>query len=78
MDTVTVSSKFQVVIPRRVRERLGLAAGQKLQIVSFDDRIELLPVRPMQETRGFLKGLDPSFRRDENDRDAAALVDHDG
>jgi len=68
MDAVTVSSKFQIVIPRRVRERIGLVAGQKLQIVSFDDRIELIPVRPMQETRGFLKGLDPSFQRDEDDR----------
>jgi len=68
MDAVTVSSKYQVVIPRRVRERIGLRAGQKLQVISFDDRIELIPVRPMKEMRGFLKGLDPSFERERDDR----------
>ncbi|MBP1719098.1 MAG: AbrB family transcriptional regulator [Deltaproteobacteria bacterium] len=68
MDTVTVSPKFQVVIPQRVRERVGLKPGTKLQVISFDDRIELVPVRPMREMRGFLKGLDRTFQRDEEDR----------
>lgn len=68
MDTVTVSPKFQVVIPQRVRERVGLKAGTKLQVISFDDRIELVPLRPMREMRGFLKGLDRSFQRDEAER----------
>jgi len=61
MDTVTVSPKFQVVIPQRVRERVGLKPGTKLQVISVDDRIELIPVRPMREMRGFLKGLDRAF-----------------
>jgi AbrB family looped-hinge helix DNA binding protein len=69
MNSVTLSSKFQVVIPRRVREKLGLRAGEKLQVIGFDGRIELLPVRPMRELRGFLKGLDASFNRDEDDRE---------
>ena len=68
MDTVTLSPKFQVVIPRRVRERIGLRPGEKLQVISFDDRIELIPVRPMSAMKGFLKGLDSTFRRDEEDR----------
>jgi AbrB family looped-hinge helix DNA binding protein len=68
MDTVTVSPKFQVVIPQRVRERVGLKPGTKLQVISFDDRIELVPVRPMREMRGFLKGLDRAFHRDEEER----------
>ena len=68
MDIVTVSPKFQVVIPQRVRERVGLKPGTKLQVISFDDRIELVPVRPMREMRGFLKGLDRTFQRDEEDR----------
>ncbi len=68
MDTVTLSPKFQVVIPRRVRERLGLRPGEKLQVISFDDRIEFIPVRPMSEMKGFLKGLDPTFKRDKEDR----------
>jgi AbrB family looped-hinge helix DNA binding protein len=68
MDTVTLSPKFQVVIPRRVRERIGLRPGEKLQVISFDDRIELIPVRPMSEMKGFLRGLDPTFQRDQEDR----------
>jgi AbrB family looped-hinge helix DNA binding protein len=68
MDIVTVSPKFQVVIPQRVRERVHLKPGTKLQVISFDDRIELVPLRPMREMRGFLKGLDRAFQRDEEDR----------
>jgi AbrB family looped-hinge helix DNA binding protein len=68
MDTVTLSPKFQVVIPRRIREKMGLKPGEKLRVISFDDRIELVPVRPMSEMRGFLKGLDPSFEREREDR----------
>ena len=68
MNAVTISSKYQVVIPRRIRERMGLRAGVKLQVISFDDRIELIPIRPMRRMRGFLKGLDGTFERDRNDR----------
>ena len=68
MDTVTVSPKFQVVIPRLVRERVRLRPGTRLQVISFDDRIELVPLRPMRSMRGFLKGLDASFHREEQDR----------
>lgn len=68
MDSVKLSSKYQVVIPRRIRERMGLHAGQRLQVISFDDRIELIPLRPMKEMRGFLKGLNSSFERDKDDR----------
>lgn len=68
MDTVTISPKYQVVIPRLVRERVSLRPGTKLQVISFDDRIELIPVRPMRQMRGFLRGLDSSFVRDEEER----------
>lgn len=68
MDTVTLSSKFQVVIPRRVRERMGLRPGEKFEVISFDNRIELIPIRPMSEMRGFLEGLDPAFEREREDR----------
>ena len=68
MDTVTLSPKFQVVIPRRVRERMGLRPGEKFEVISFDNRIELIPIRPMSEMRGFLEGLDPSFEREREDR----------
>jgi len=68
MDTVTVSPKYQIVIPLAVRERTHIRAGERLQVISFDDRIELIPVRPMRSMRGFLKGFDARFSRDEEDR----------
>lgn len=68
MDTVTLSPKYQVVIPRRIRERMGLRPGEKLQVISLDDRIELIPVRPMSQMKGFLRGYDPSFEREDGDR----------
>jgi AbrB family looped-hinge helix DNA binding protein len=68
MDAVTVSPKYQIVIPRSVRERMNIHPGERMQVISFDDRIELIPVRPMRSMRGFLKGLDPRFERAEEDR----------
>jgi AbrB family looped-hinge helix DNA binding protein len=68
MDSVTVSPKFQVVIPLAVRERMNIRPGERLEVISLDDCIELVRIRPMQEMRGFLKGFDPSFQRDEDDR----------
>ena len=67
MATVTVSPKYQVVIPKEVREKLGLSPGQKIQVVVYDDRIVLIPVRPTKQMRGFLKGIDTRVRR-EGDR----------
>jgi len=67
METVTVSEKFQVVIPKRVREAIGLAPGAKLEVIEYGDRIELIPVGPMRKLRGFLPGLDTAFER-EGDR----------
>ena len=62
--TVTVSPKFQVVIPKELREPLKLSPGQKVQMLLYDDRIELIPVRPMKKMRGFLKGIDTNVPRD--------------
>jgi len=68
MSAVTLSPKYQVVIPRDVREKMKLRPGEKLQVISFDDRIELVPLRPMRSMRGFLKGLNPTFEREREDR----------
>ncbi len=68
MDAVTVSPKFQVVIPKAIRERIGIKPGEKLQVLSFDDRIELVRIQPMRSMRGFLRGMDAAFMRDEDDR----------
>lgn len=67
MDIVTISPKFQVVIPREIRERLGLEPGQKVQALVYENRIEFIPVRPLKRMRGFLQGIDPTLRR-ERDR----------
>jgi AbrB family looped-hinge helix DNA binding protein len=64
METVTVSPKFQVVIPRAVRESLGIKPGQKVQVLLYNNRIELIPVRPMKKARGFLKGIDSTVERE--------------
>ena len=66
MTTVTVSPKFQVVIPRAIRERLQIEAGQKVQAIAFEDRIELIPLRSAKSMRGFLKGIDTRVARDED------------
>ena len=68
METVTLSPKFQVVIPRRVRKNMNLKPGEKFQVISFEDRIELIPIRAMSGMRGFLKGFDPGFVREKEDR----------
>ena len=68
MDAVTVSKKYQVVIPRAVRERMKIRPGEKFQVISFDDRIELVRTQPMSRMRGFLKGLDSAFAREKKDR----------
>lgn len=64
MEHVRVSPKFQVVIPKLVRESLGITPGQRLQVVPYGDRIELVPVRAIGEMRGFLSGIDTGWERD--------------
>jgi len=67
METVTISPKFQVVIPKQIRDKLKLRPGQKVQAILYQDRIELVPVRPVREMKGFLKGIDTDVPR-EGDR----------
>lgn len=66
--TLTLSAKFQVVIPKHIREAMGLQAGMPLQVLQYGDRIEIVPLRPMQAARGLCRGMDPTFERDEDDR----------
>jgi AbrB family looped-hinge helix DNA binding protein len=67
METVTISPKFQIVLPKRIRERMGLKPGQKIQVLSYKGRVELVPEKPMSEMRGFLKGISTQVDR-EGDR----------
>ena len=64
MTIVTVSPEYRIVIPKDVRRRLGIERGQKLQVVDYDDRIELLPLRRPSDLRGFLERVTNSFERD--------------
>jgi len=64
MGRVTISPKFQVVIPKEIREKLGLSPGQRVEAIAYENRIELIPLRPIRQMRGFLKGIDTSIERE--------------
>ncbi len=67
MEAVKISPKFQVVIPKNVREAMKLIPGQRMQVMQYEDRIELIPLRKITDMKGFLKGMDTNFER-EGDR----------
>lgn len=77
MATVTVSPKYQVVIPREIRESLGLKPGAQVQVFRYEDRIEYIPVKKLTEMRGFLKGIDTTVPR-EKDRVCRSRGDQEG
>lgn len=66
MTSVTVSPKFQVVIPKEIREAMGITSGQKVQVLTYQNRIELIPLKPMNQMKGFLKGIDTDVKRDKD------------
>ncbi len=66
METVTVSPKYQIVIPKAVRQLLGIRAGQKMTVIAYDNRIVLIPSRPIQKARGLLREMDTSIEREED------------
>jgi AbrB family looped-hinge helix DNA binding protein len=66
MTVVTVSPKYQIVVPKDVRESMGIYSGQKIQVLPCQNRIELIPIKPMKKMRGFLKGIDTDIDRDKD------------
>ena len=66
MTAVTVSPKFQIVIPKDIRDALGIVSGQKVQMLTYQNRIELIPLKSMREMKGFLKGIDTNVQRDKD------------
>lgn len=66
MQSVIVSPKYQVVIPKIIREALNLRPGQKMQVIEYAGRIELIPERNIKELRGFVKGINTEFKREKN------------
>ncbi len=66
MESVKISPKYQIVIPKKIRESLQLKPGQRVQIIIYGDRIELIPEREISEMRGFLKGISAKIEREED------------
>lgn len=64
MEQATISSKYQVVIPKKVRDKVGIKPGQKVHVIPYMGRIELIPVRNIKDSRGFLKGIDTRIERE--------------
>jgi len=65
MTTVTVSPKYQILIPEEICQRLKLKPGQKLQIIEIGNRLEIIPIRSIKDARGFLEGMNTDLGRDE-------------
>lgn len=66
MLTVTISPKYQIVIPKEIREALHLLPGEKLQVFRYQNRLEFVPVKDIKKMRGFLKGIDTVIKRDKD------------
>ena len=66
MTTVTISPKYQIVIPKEIRKKLKLKPGQKLQIIQVEDKIEFITIKSVKEARGFLKGIDTTVEREKD------------
>lgn len=66
MTAVTVSPKYQIVIPKEIRESMGIESGQRIQILTYQNRIELIPLQPIRKMKGFLKGIDTTVARDDD------------
>lgn len=66
MDTVTISSKFQMVIPRAIREKWNIKPGQKVRLIVYGNHLEVVPVRDIREARGFLKGMSSDIEREKD------------
>jgi AbrB family looped-hinge helix DNA binding protein len=66
MPTITVTSDYRITIPKEVRDALGIEPGQQVDVMQSGDRIELVPVQPMQDARGFLEGMSTELERDED------------
>lgn len=66
MSTVTLSANFEVLIPQAIREALQLTAGEQLHVIPYAGRVEFIPVRPIRQMRGFLRGMDTKIEREDD------------
>ncbi len=68
MEVVTISSRYQMLIPRAIREKWNIKPGQKVLLIVYGNRLEVVPVRNIKEARGFLKGMSSDMEREQHDR----------
>jgi AbrB family looped-hinge helix DNA binding protein len=66
MEAVKISPKFQVVIPKKVRESMQLKPGQQMQVIEYGNRVELIPTKSVESMRGFMKGINTEFKREDD------------
>ena len=66
MSTVTISSKYQIVIPKSIRDKSDLYPGQKVEVINYDGRIEIIPIKNIKSLRGIAKGINTEIKRDED------------
>ncbi len=66
MSKVIISPKFQVVIPKEIREKTGIKVGSQLEVISYGNRIELIPIESIKKLKGFLSGMDTKIERDKD------------
>jgi AbrB family looped-hinge helix DNA binding protein len=68
MRAATISSKYQVVIPREIREQFGLKPGQKVLFIPYKKSLRVVIIPPIEEAHGFLEGIDTNFEREDEER----------
>jgi AbrB family looped-hinge helix DNA binding protein len=68
MNTAIISTKYQVVIPKEIRNSMKIKPGQKVKFIHYDNRLEIIPITDLKDLIGICEGMDPTFERDEEDR----------
>ena len=66
MNTITLSNEYQLVIPKEISESLGMEAGTSFEVLSYNNRIELIPISPINKLKGIFKGIDTNISRDDD------------
>ncbi len=66
MNTVTLSNEYQLIIPKEIIKSIGLEPGSSFEVLSYNNRIELIPISPIKELKGIFRGIDTNIERDDD------------
>jgi len=66
MNIITLSNEYQLIIPKEISKSIGLEAGTSFEVLSYNNRIELIPIKPMKKLKGMFKGIDTNIIRDDD------------